>query len=82
MIEEETMQKIIAIGLLLLMLATWMVWNNQNKMSDLIEETGSGCSEVVDIIYQQCSEEGNINLTTLEGRTKTLTYENGVCVIK
>lgn len=82
MIEEETMQKLLAVGLILLMVATWFVYTGVTKVNTKIDSVGDGCGQVVDIIYQQCSEEGNINLTTLHGRSKTLEYTNGVCVIK
>ena len=43
---------------------------------------GLQCNEVVDKIYEQCQEEGQANFTTLKGRSTTLTYEHGVCIIK
>ena len=48
-----------------------------NKVSQELQ-----CNQVVDMIFEQCKEETNINLTTFEGRDTTLKYENGVCIIK
>jgi hypothetical protein len=45
-------------------------------------DEGLKCNEVIDMIYEQCHEEGNIKINTMKGRTTTLYYENGVCVIK
>lgn len=52
-----------------------------NNNVAILTKTGD-CGQVVDIIYDQCNSEGNINLTTIKGRTKTLEYRDGVCVIK
>ena len=79
--DEEVIMKIIGVGLLILMFGVWMVYNGQNKIIDALGGSDS-CGAVVDVIYEQCSEEGNINLTTIKGNTKTLNYENGICVIK
>lgn len=81
MVDEETMQKIIAVGLLLLMGGVWFIHHNQSNMIEIFEENDN-CGSVIDIIYEQCSEEGNINLTTMYGHDKTLTYDRGVCTIK
>ena len=78
MIDEETLHKLIAVGLLITIGMLWYI-NHQVSTFELPDQD---LSPVIDIIYEQCSEEGHINLTTIKGRSKTLEYTNGVCVIK
>ena len=79
--DEDTMNKILLIGMILLLVLSFLTFNllkmGMNKLNE-----GMQCNEVVDKIYEQCREESEINITTLEGRDTTLKYENGVCIIK
>lgn len=81
--EEETFQKIVMGGLVLL--AGLLYFNAQltmNLNSTIQEAAELQCNQVVDMIYEQCAEEEAIDIKTLKGRNTTLTYEHGVCVIK
>ena len=79
--DEELIQKLIMGGIILILLGVGVLYLNINKTTEEISKA-SKCGEVIDVIYEQCSEETHIDLTTIKGRARTLTYENGVCVIK
>jgi len=46
------------------------------------EITDNKCSDIIDAIYAQCIEEGNITISSTMGRNAYLENKFGVCVIR
>ena len=49
---------------------------------DGVKNKKSDCREYIDMTFEQCSKQGNVNLTSLNGVSKTLEYRDGICIIK
>ena len=80
--DDETFQKMSALALLLCLIGIFFIYQNTIIIKKASDVDLTVCSGVVDMIYEQCSEEGGINITTIKGKNKELFYDRGVCVIR
>ena len=74
------MRIIVVVGLIIVILMQSMTGTKvlllQNKISD------NKCSDIIDAIYEQCIEEGNVSISSTKGRNTYLENKFGVCVIR
>jgi hypothetical protein len=78
--EDDSFHKFTLLGLILIILLIFLAGKYFLALQKNLEQTK--CSEVVDMIYEQCQEEQNISIQTFKGRNTVLEYDRGVCVIK
>jgi len=81
--DEDLFHKLCIGGFILMLIGLFLISSTIKLGNDkLVSEAKKSCNGVVDMIYEQCEEEKNINLTTIQGRNRMLEYNNGVCIIK
>lgn len=79
--DDDLFQKITVIGIIIMLLLLFLAGKYVLALKSTMQESLK-CNEVVDMIYEQCAEEGNITIHTIKGRNTELSYDRGVCVIK
>lgn len=79
--DEETIIKGIAIICVIILVLTFMSFN-QLKILNTTAKEKLQCKQVIDDIYNSCREGGQTNISDIKGGSTTLKYENGVCIIK
>lgn len=77
--DDDTFQRLAIIGLAVVIVGVIVIMKTQVA---LINTANQNCNQVVDLIFEQCQEEGNITIQTIKGRNTQLEYDRGVCVIK
>lgn len=76
---DEGIFRIVMIIMLILM--TLSIVSMVTRINRAVQ-ANTDCSAVIDVIYEQCSEEGNINITTMHGNNAELLMINDTCVVR
>ena len=79
--DDETILKIIGVICVITLILTFAVFNQMKATTIKVNEKLQ-CKQIVDDIYNSCREGGQTNISDIKGGNTSLTYENGVCIIK
>lgn len=79
--EDETFKWVMVGGMILLLFLIFSSGKLLLRYNNIVSE-GLNCNQVVDMIFEQCSEESNISIQTMKGKRVQLEYDRGVCIIK
>ena len=79
--DDETINKVIGVICIIILVLTFFTFNQIKILNDTTKEKLQ-CKEIIDDIYNSCREGGWTNISDMKGGQTSLTYENGVCIIK
>lgn len=82
MMDEDKFQLIVILMISVILLITATTGVSLKKQASLLQIQASECPAIIDAIYEQCTEESNISITTMKGHNVKLTSEHGWCVIR
>jgi len=81
--EDETFQKITIFGIIILIVGAYLIFQTMIKLGNSVNNYNDpDCNALIDDIYTRCRVNSETKIETLDGDLFTLTYENGVCIIK